>query len=164
MRTQGNCRTLTTKHPHIACSEEITITKVLAERLHATGVADELTDLTKRELLAGIATVLLQDNEVVDEAFYGFSDIESRTPVRRDTIHRIFSNTKIITSVAMLMLYEDGKYQLDDPLVKYLPALDNLKVLKTGATDVNDAEALTTPPTIYAYSGLFLWNVPGVAR
>ncbi|MCH2569557.1 MAG: beta-lactamase family protein, partial [Pseudomonadales bacterium] len=109
MRTQGNCRTLTTKRPHIACSEEITITKVLAERLHATGVADELTDLTKRELLAGIATVLLQDNEVVDEAFYGFSDIESRTPVRRDTIHRIFSNTKIITSVAMLMLYEDGK-------------------------------------------------------
>ena len=148
MRTQGNCRTLTTTRLHIACSEEITITKVLAERLHATGVADELTDLTKRELLAGIATVLLQDNEVVDESFYGFSDIESRTPVRRDTIHRIFSNTKIITSVAMLMLYEDGKYQLDDPLVKYLPALDNLKVLKTGATDVNDTEALATPPTI----------------
>ncbi|MAW27516.1 MAG: hypothetical protein CMP98_01795 [Gammaproteobacteria bacterium] len=148
LRTQGNCRTLTTTRLHIACSEEITITKVLAERLHATGVADELTDLTKRELLAGIATVLLQDNEVVDESFYGFSDIESRTPVRRDTIHRIFSNTKIITSVAMLMLYEDGKYQLDDPLVKYLPALDNLKVLKTGATDVNDTEALATPPTI----------------
>ncbi|MEM7364340.1 MAG: serine hydrolase domain-containing protein [Pseudomonadota bacterium] len=148
LRTQGNCRTLATASPHIACSEEITITKALAERLHATGVADELTDLTERQVLAGIATVLLQDNEVVDEAFYGFADIDNKTPVRGDTIHRIFSNTKIITSIAMLMLYEEGQYQLDDPLVQYLPALDHLKVLKAGATDVTDTEALATPPTI----------------
>ncbi len=138
-----NCRTLPRHH-----DQEITISGSLTERLAATGIADELTDLTDRQVLAGIATVLLKDDVVVDEACYGCANIEEKIPVRTDTIHRIFSNTKIITSVAMLMLYEEGKYQLDDPLAAYLPALDHLKVLKPGTSDVSDTEPLSSPPTI----------------
>ncbi len=99
-------------------------------------------------LLAGASAVVLKENKIVDYKTWGYSDIESSTPVSEDTIFRIYSNTKIITSVAAMCLYEDGKFLLDDPLEKYLPQLANLTVLKSGSTDPLETEALEIRPTI----------------
>jgi CubicO group peptidase (beta-lactamase class C family) len=99
-------------------------------------------------LLAGAAAVVLKDNKIVDYKTWGYSDIESLTPIFEDTIFRIYSNTKIITSVAAMCLFEDGKFDLDDPIENYLPQLKNLRVLKAGSTDPSETEALASKPTI----------------
>ena len=60
----------------------------------------------------------------------GQSDLENGKPFDASTIVRIFSMTKPITSVAAMMLYEEGRYQLDDPVAKYLPEFTDTKVWK----------------------------------
>jgi CubicO group peptidase (beta-lactamase class C family) len=99
-------------------------------------------------LLAGASAVVLKDDRIVDFKTWGYSDIESSTPISEETIFRIYSNTKIITSVAAMCLYEDGKFQLDDTIEKYLPQLANLKVLKSGSTDPAETEELQSRPTV----------------
>src|SRR5690554_3599247 len=68
-------------------------------------------------------------------------DVERNKPVCRDTVFRIYSMTKPITSIAMMQLYEQGRFLLDDPVHKYIPAWKNLRVYKSGLYP----EFLTTP-------------------
>jgi len=92
--------------------------------------------------------VVIKDDRIVDFQLQGYADIEKQAPIAEDTIYRIYSSTKIITAVAALMLYEEGCFQMDDPLAKYIPEFSNLKVLSAGATDVSQTEALKHPPTV----------------
>ena len=59
----------------------------------------------------------------------GMADIATGTPMRHDTLFRIYSMTKPITSVAVLMLFEEGRFQLSDPVARYIPAFADVKVL-----------------------------------
>jgi CubicO group peptidase (beta-lactamase class C family) len=59
---------------------------------------------------------------------YGMADIEHGEPMTKDTYFRLWSMTKPVTSVALLTLYEEGKFQLGDPLARYLPEFENVKV------------------------------------
>ena len=63
---------------------------------------------------------------------YGKRDVERSTPITRDTVFRIYSMSKPITSVALMMLYEKGAFQLDDPVAKYIPQWRDLKVFAGG--------------------------------
>ena len=63
---------------------------------------------------------------------YGMRDVERGLPVERDTIFRLHSMTKPITSVALMMLYEEGRFQLDDPVVRYIPSWESLAVFEDG--------------------------------
>ncbi|MBQ76466.1 MAG: penicillin-binding protein [Gammaproteobacteria bacterium] len=107
-----------------------------------------MQDFVDRGLLAGAISVILKDNRIIDKKAWGFADTASKTEIHDNTIFRIFSNTKIITSVAAMTLYEDGKFSLDDPVEKYLPQFKNIRVLKKGATDPAETEGLQTLPTI----------------
>jgi CubicO group peptidase (beta-lactamase class C family) len=78
--------------------------------------------------LPGIITAVMRNGEVVDLRTFGYLDIETREPIRRDAIFRIYSNTKIITSVASLILLEEGRFELDDPVHAYLAELRDLAV------------------------------------
>ena len=72
---------------------------------------------------------------------HGMMDVERARPMARDTIFRIYSMTKPITSVALMMLYEQGRFQLDDPVARYIPAWKDLKVFVGGdesAFEVSD--------------------------
>jgi CubicO group peptidase (beta-lactamase class C family) len=72
---------------------------------------------------------------------HGMMDVERVKPMTRDTIFRIYSMTKPITSVALMMLYEQGRFQLDDPVARYIPAWKDLKVFAGGdesAFEVSD--------------------------
>ena len=62
----------------------------------------------------------------------GMRDVERALPVGRDTIFRLYSMTKPITSVALMMLHEEGRFQLDDPVVRYIPSWENLAVFEDG--------------------------------
>ena len=78
--------------------------------------------------LAGVVTAIARRGELVHHEAYGLMDRESGAPITTDAIFRLFSMTKPITCVALMMLYEQGHFQLIDPVSKFLPAFKNLKV------------------------------------
>jgi len=77
---------------------------------------------------AGMVVLVARHGSVAYHKAYGFADIESGTKMATDNIFRLASMTKPITSVALLTLYEEGKFQLSDPLEKYLPVFKDVKV------------------------------------
>ena len=97
---------------------------------------------------AGIITLILHDGKVVDFQTYGYRDVEKQYPMERDTICRMYSMSKIITSAATLMLMEDGKFNLDDPIAKYIPELKDMRVWTGGTADAPQTEPLKRPITI----------------
>lgn len=78
----------------------------------------------------------------------GNCDVENSRNVQRDTIFRIYSMTKPITSVALMMLYERGKFQLDDPVAKYVPSWKDLRVYESGEGDKIQTRPSKSPMTI----------------
>ena len=92
--------------------------------------------------LAGVTTLVARHGKVVAFDAYGLQDLESKKPVARDTIFRIASMTKPIVGVAMMMLYEQGKWTLDDPVAKHIPQFAGLKVA-TPAGEVPQARPMT---------------------
>ncbi|MEH6910458.1 MAG: serine hydrolase domain-containing protein [Oceanicoccus sp.] len=78
--------------------------------------------------LAGMTTMIARDGKVAHFDTYGYQDIATKTPMTEDSIFRIYSMTKPITGVALMMLYEEGKFRLSDPVSKYIPELKGLKV------------------------------------
>ncbi|MBW0148798.1 serine hydrolase domain-containing protein [Marinobacter arenosus] len=83
--------------------------------------------------LPGAVTLVARHGEVVWTRAQGLMDVERNKPARRDTIFRIYSMTKPVTSIAMMQLYEQGRFLLDDPVHKYIPSWKNLSVYKAGA-------------------------------
>jgi len=82
--------------------------------------------------VAGLSTLLARHGQVVSEKTYGVRSLATGVPMTRDTIVRLYSMSKPITGVAMMMLFEDGRWQLDDPITKFVPEFKGLKVM-TGA-------------------------------
>jgi len=68
--------------------------------------------------------------------------------LRVDHIFRVLSNTKLITSCAALLLFEEGRFQLDDPIEQFIPQLANRRVLRSGATSLDQTESAVRPITI----------------
>lgn len=97
---------------------------------------------------AGIITLILHDGKVVDFQTWGYRDVEKQYPMERDTICRVYSMSKIITCAATLMLMEEGKFSLDDPVVNYIPELKDMRVWTGGTADAPQTEALKRPITI----------------
>jgi CubicO group peptidase (beta-lactamase class C family) len=81
---------------------------------------------------AGLATLLVRNGRIVDWRTWGYRDVDRQLPMEKDTIVRIYSMSKIITSVAVMALHEEGRNKLDDPVARYLPALKAMKVLDGG--------------------------------
>ena len=97
---------------------------------------------------AGLITLLARNGKIVDFQTYGYRDLEQQLPMERDTICRVYSMSKIITCVATLMLFEAGRFNLDDPVAKYLPELNDMKVWTGGTQDAPQVEALKRPITL----------------
>jgi len=101
-----------------------------------------------QELLPCVSTLVMRGLDVLDYHCVGYMDIHSRAPLREDAIYRMFSNTKLLTSVAMMQLFEQGKFQLDDALHDYIPVFANPRVLVDGATSIEQTEAARSPVSI----------------
>jgi CubicO group peptidase (beta-lactamase class C family) len=91
----------------------------------------------------GTQLLVYRRGKVVHSAVQGFADVERKVPVRDDTIFRIYSMTKPITSVAFMMLVEEGRVALDEPVHKYIPEWKNLGVFQAGTAPA----FLTRPPS-----------------
>ncbi len=77
--------------------------------------------------LAGAITILARHGKIVDYRTYGQSDLATKVAMAKDTIFRDYSMTKPVTGVAMMVLYEEGKWQPNDPISKYIPEFKNSK-------------------------------------
>ena len=91
--------------------------------------------------LAGLMTTVYRKGELVHSSPMGFKDRDHNTDLDKDTIFRIYSMTKPITSIALMMLYERGLFQLDDPVYKYIPEFKSLEVYVSG----KDPDFITKP-------------------
>jgi CubicO group peptidase (beta-lactamase class C family) len=89
----------------------------------------------------GTQLLVYRRGKLVHSAVQGFADVERKVPVKDDTIFRIYSMTKPITSVAFMMLFEEGRVALDEPVHKYIPEWKNLGVFVAG-----NAPAFLTRP------------------
>jgi CubicO group peptidase (beta-lactamase class C family) len=114
-------------------------------RLH-----DWLRRATAADGYLGAVSLLMRDGRVVDWQAYGYRDLARRTPMRRDDIFRIYSMTKTVTTVAVMMLVEEGKLALDDPLSRYLPGFDAPQVLAGGSADAPRLRPARRPLTLHA--------------
>lgn len=90
--------------------------------------------------LAGAATMIWRDGNVVQAAGVGWRDVEARLPIERDTLFRIASMSKPITSTVALMLFEESRFALEDPIARWAPEFSEMRVLRspTGALDQTD--------------------------
>src|SRR3954464_15360015 len=99
-------------------------------------------------ILSGVSSAVLVGRDLVDVNCVGWADKEAQTALRADHIFRVFSNTKLVTSCAALLLFEEGKFGLDDPIEKYIPQLGNRKVLRPNAASLNETEPAKSSITI----------------
>lgn len=128
----------------VASPESVGFSSERLENLHQL-----LQGEIDQKQLAGAVTILARHGKIVDYRVYGERDIESHSPMTKDTIFRDYSMTKPVTGVAMMILFEQGKWLPNDPIAKYIPEFKNLKVFngvdKEGKPILVDPEH---PPTM----------------
>jgi len=104
-------------------------------------VAETLEPYIKNGELPGMVTVIADKETVLQIDTLGYADIEAQRPVKSDTVFWIASQTKPITAVATMILVDEGKLSLTEPITKYLPELENLKVI----AEKNDDRTVLVP-------------------
>jgi len=88
-----------------------------------------LQDYSEKELISGGVGLVYNKGDILYHNAFGYRDIEKNTPYSTEDIFRIASMTKPITSVAAMILFDEGKFKLDDPVSKYIPEYANLQIL-----------------------------------
>ena len=98
-----------------------------ASRLERIGTI--MQSYVDRGVYAGVQTIVARRGIVVHEGQYGWRDKEAGAPMSADTLFRLYSMTKPIVSTALMMLFEEGRFHLVDPVARYIPAFAGVKVL-----------------------------------
>ncbi|MDI1335117.1 MAG: serine hydrolase [Lacunisphaera sp.] len=96
---------------------------------------------------AGAITLIARDGRIVDVGTYGYRDIAAKLPMERDTLTYIFSLTKVAIAVTTLSLWEEGRFNLDDPVATYLPEFQHMQAV-TGGTPEKPELSAARPITI----------------
>jgi CubicO group peptidase (beta-lactamase class C family) len=104
-------------------------------------IASAIGAIVNAGALAGAATLVWRDGKVIQSACVGWRDLEAKLPIERDTIFRIASMSKPITSTVALMLLEEGRFALEEPIARWAPEFSQMRVLRspTGPLDQTDA-------------------------
>jgi CubicO group peptidase (beta-lactamase class C family) len=105
-------------------------------------------DKVNKGELAGIVTLVARHGKIVHFSPVGWADIERKHKMETDTIVRLYSMTKPIASTALMMLYEEGRFQMSDPVKKYIPEFANLRVLRNPSGPLDDTVAVVHAPTM----------------
>ncbi len=110
-------------------------------------------------------TLLVKDGKVVQYGQYGVRDVETGTPVQPGTLYRIYSMTKPVTGVALMQLYEDGKFSLDDPITRFIPEFENLKFLagenEDGTPILEELDRPATMRELMSHTAGFAYGLGG---
>ncbi|CAN5402918.1 serine hydrolase domain-containing protein [soil metagenome] len=100
-------------------------------------------DLVAKKQIPGAVVFIARNGKVVYHKAFGYSDVEKQTALKKDDIFRIASQTKAVTSLAVMMLFEEGKLLLDEPISKYIPEFKSPKVI--ASFNAKDSTYTTTP-------------------
>ena len=100
-------------------------------------IAPVMQKYIDQDLTPGVLTAIMRNEKIVYLQTQGFMDVKEEKPLREDTIFRIASMTKPIASVALMMLWEEGHFQLNDPVSKFIPAFSETKVSTTSDASGN---------------------------
>lgn len=119
-----------------------------AMRYDFSGLHAAMRRYVDAEILPCLSSAVLVGRDLVDLHCAGWADREAKITLGEDHIFRVFSNTKLVTSCAALMLYEEGRIGLDDPVERFLPQLAKRRVLRPGATTLDDTEPARGPITV----------------
>lgn len=104
--------------------------------------------------VVGISTLVSRRGQIVHTSQFGLRDREENLPMTADTIFRVYSMTKPVVSTALMMLQEEGKFQLDHPVAKYLPAFHATKVMEADGSLVDQARPMQICDLLKHTSGL----------
>ena len=128
---------------------------VSAERLER--LAAGMQGMVDDGRLAGVVTLMARGGKLVHVHVAGLQDVAGGAPMERDSIFRIYSMTKPITGVALMMLYEEGRWRLNDPVSRFIPGFADLKVhagdRANGEPRLVDAERPMTMAELMSHSG-----------
>ena len=119
-----------------------------------------LNEWVEKEWMNGAAAMIIHDGKIVYHKAVGYNDLENKTPLKKDDIFRIASQTKAVTSVAIMLLMEEGKLLLDDPVSKYIPSfkkqgvLDKFNPADTTYTTIPAKKEITIRELLTHTSGL----------
>lgn len=134
-----------------------------SERLQR--IDSSLKALVDSRQLAGVATAVTRHGQLVQQTVYGRQDLASGQPMQKDTILRIYSMTKPVTGVAMMILYEDGKWRPSDPIARHIPEFKDLKVFKgldaDGKPIVEDPAHAPTVGELMSHTAGFTYGIFG---
>jgi CubicO group peptidase (beta-lactamase class C family) len=137
--------------------ESVGFSSARLERLHAL-IQGEID----RKQLAGAVTILARHGKIVEYRVYGEKDVAAGTPMTRNTIFRDYSMTKPVTGVAMMILYEQGKWLPMDPVAKVIPEFAHLKVFNgldaSGKMLVTDPEQAQTMSELMTHTAGFTYG------
>jgi len=146
------------------------VNELPAARPESVGLSSErlarlnagMKSLVDQGRLAGAVTMVLRHGKVVEFDAVGRRDVAAGAPMQKDSIFRIYSMSKPVTGVAMMMLFEEGKWQLNDPVAKYIPEFANLKVFATDEHNNMTLKDQTHPLTmreLMSHSGGFTYGL-----
>jgi len=108
-----------------------------------------MADMVAAERIAGGAIMLLRHGRIATFDTFGVADLQTRAPIAADTLYRIYSMTKPVTSVALMTLFEQGFWTLDDPITRFIPEFERLRVFSgVDADGAITTEPMTRPPTM----------------
>jgi CubicO group peptidase (beta-lactamase class C family) len=128
---------------------------ISSERLRRLDAA--MKRLVDDKQVAGLVTLLERHGKIVDFNAVGQRNVKATDPLQKDSIFRIYSMTKPVTGVAMMMLYEEGKWRLDDPVARYIPEFGKLKVYTgkndDGSSKLEDARRSMTMRELMTHTG-----------
>lgn len=110
---------------------EITPEKVGVSSERLSRIDSMCIDAVSKNKVPGVVALVARNGKIVYHKAFGMADSESNRKMKKDDIFRIASQTKAITATAVMMLWEEGKFHLDDPISKYIPEFKNPVVLKT---------------------------------
>ncbi len=105
------------------------------EQARLDAIAADLQSRVDEGKLAGVVALVAKDGEIQMNQAFGYRDLENKVPMTTDSIFRIFSMTKPIAGTALMTLYDEGKFQLSDPVEKYIPQFKGMQVFKSAKED-----------------------------
>ena len=119
-----------------------------------TRLSDRMRRYVDDGVVRGISTMVIRNGAVVHDEQFGHRDAEASLAMEADTIFRIYSMTKPIVSTALMLLHEEARFQLEDPVAKYLPAFGATQVLSADGALVAQARPMEVRDLLTHTSGL----------
>ncbi|NQV70794.1 MAG: beta-lactamase family protein [Pseudohongiella sp.] len=146
MKSTVNIRSVRVAVAAILLTLTSTFASAEIEKSRLDAIASDLQARVDEGMLSGAVVMVAQDGKIQMNQTFGYQNVEDQVPMAADSIFRIFSMTKPITGTALMILHDEGKFQLDDPLEKHIPALTGMTVF----VSENDDGSLKTEPAGHA--------------